>query len=201
MTKNINLQLFSDKGPSNDNNDAEPVVKTYTEEELQAEADRRVSKALEKSRTKWELEQEKLLSQKVEEAERLAKLSEEEKNKELESLRIKDLEEREAELNKKVLELEAVKQLSSKNLPTNFSSIVMASTAEEVMENIKNVETLFKEEVQAAVEEKLKGNTPRTGSAPATGMSKEDFDALDYAGKVNVYNTNKELYDKFTNKI
>lgn len=201
MTKNINLQLFSDKGPSNDNNDAEPVVKTYTEEELQAEADRRVSKALEKSRTKWELEQEKLLSQKVEEAERLAKLSEEEKTKELESLRIKDLEEREAELNKKVLELEAVKQLSSKNLPTNFSSIVMASTAEEVMENIKNVETLFKEEVQAAVEEKLKGNTPRTGSAPATGMSKEDFDALDYAGKVNVYNTNKELYDKFTNKI
>lgn len=135
--------------------------RTFTQEEM----DKIINKRLERERTKAEAE-------KVE-AERLAKMSEKERAEaEFEKEKQKFEEDRKS-FQKQQLEVQVIKELTNKNLSTDFSKYLIGKDAETCMENIKNFEKEFSNEVEKAVQERLKVNSytpPSGGSDPEGGL-------------------------------
>ena len=176
-------------------------VKTYTEEEVQAmlqkETDRKTTKALETAKSKWEAEYQAKLETEKSEAEKLAKMSEAERfNAEL--AKQKDAFESErAQFNREKLELQTVKELAAEGLPTEFSSYVLADSAETIKENIKTFKTKWQAEIEKAVDERLQGRTPKTANKPnGEVITKEQFSKMGYAERLNLFNSNPDLYEQ-----
>lgn len=126
----------------------------------QAEFDRRVNKAVEtavgKAREKWEL----LTNDKLSEAEKLSKMTKEEKAQYLAQKHEKELADREASITKRELMAEAKNTLTEKKLPLGLAKILNYTDAESCKSSMAAVEKAFQEAVEAAVEEKLKGGKP-----------------------------------------
>lgn len=133
------------------------VEKTYTEEDLAG------------LRSQWEKEMaEKLKEAKqagMSEAERLAKLTSEEKLQE----QLKALQEENESLRKtdakNKLEAEALKSLETEKLPSSFLQLVMADNADAVKSNISALKDAFASAVQEEVEHRLKGKPPAAGGS------------------------------------
>lgn len=126
----------------------------------QAEFDRRVNKAVEtavgKAREKWEL----LTNDKLSEAEKLSKMTKEEKAQYLAQKHEKELADREASITKRELMAEAKNTLTEKKLPLGLAEILNLTDAESCKSSMAAVEKAFQEAVETAVEEKLKGGKP-----------------------------------------
>ena len=122
--------------------------------EYQAEFDRRINKAIETSRSKWQADMEAEKS----EAEKLAKMKAEEKLQyELEkSNKAKD--DAISELNAYKLENEAINIATEKKLPVSFLKNIdfRSVKAEEINDKIEVMTKAFQEEVEKAVNERLK---------------------------------------------
>lgn len=143
---------------------AEGEVMTFDEiladKHYQSEFDKKVAKALETARTKWEKEAEV----KKTEAEKLAKMGAEEK---LKYERDKIIEERDnalSRLNAYELEKEAIKIANEKGVPITFLKAINFSTtkAEDLKEIIEGFEAIYKQSVQDGINEKMKEKTPKT---------------------------------------
>jgi hypothetical protein len=151
-------------------------VLTFTQEELdkklQSEADKRVQEALNTAKSKWEKEWTGKLEKAKTEAERLAKLSADEKKAEEDRLRAEELAKKDRELTVRELQLEAVDELNKRKLPVGFAKILLGETAEDTLEKIKLFETAFREAVQAEVDSKLKGRTPEGATGETVDMNK-----------------------------
>ena len=126
----------------------------------QAEFDRRVNKAVEtavgNAREKWEL----LTNDKLSEAEKLSKMTKEEKAQYLAQKHEKELADREASITKRELMAEAKNTLTEKKLPLGLAEILNYTDAESCKSSMAAVEKAFQEAVEAAVEEKLKVGKP-----------------------------------------
>lgn len=176
-------------------------VKTYTEEEvqtmLQKETDRKTTKALETAKSKWEAEYQAKLETEKSEAEKLAKMSEAERF-ESELAKQKDAFESErAQFNREKLELQTVKELAAEGLPTEFSSYVLADSAETIKENIKTFKTKWQAGIEKAVDERLQGRTPKTANKPnGEVITKEQFSKMGYNERLNLFNSNPDLYEQ-----
>ena len=176
-------------------------VKTYTEEEVQAmlqkETDRKTTKALETAKSKWEAEYQAKLETEKSEAEKLAKMSEAERF-EAELAKQKDAFESErAQFNREKLELQTVKELAAEGLPTEFSSYVLADSAETIKENIKTFKTKWQAEIEKAVDERLQGRTPKTANKPnGEVITKEQFSKMGYNERLSLFNSNPDLYEQ-----
>ena len=160
-TFRFDLQLF------NDGEGAEPIEdktepKTYTEEELQKIADKRVTEAIKKREEKLRMEMQEQIEKERKEAEELAKLSEKEKADRLFAQQREEFEKQKAEFEKAKLELEATKILDERKIPTRFVKYVVADTAENTMANIESFEKEWKEAIQSEIESRLKGKTPQS---------------------------------------
>jgi hypothetical protein len=151
-------------------------VLTFTQEELdkklQSEADKRVQEALNTAKSKWEKEWTGKLEEAKTEAERLAKLSADEKKAEEDKKRADELAKKDKELTVRELQLEAVDELNKRKLPVGFAKILLGETAEDTLEKIKLFETAFREAVQAEVDSKLKGRTPEGATGETVDMNK-----------------------------
>ena len=102
------------------------------------------------------------------EAEKLAKMTKEEKAEYLRQKQEKELSAREAAVTRKELMAEAKNTLAEKKLPVSLAEILDYKDAESCKASIETVEKAFQNAVQAAVEEKLKGGTPPE-RAPGSG--------------------------------
>ena len=122
----------------------------------QAEFDRRVQKALGTAKEKWEA----LLDDKLSEADKLAKMTKEEKLQYQHQKREKELAEKEAAITRRELMAEAKNTLAEKKLPVGLAEVLNYADADSCGKSIAAVEKAFQEAVQEAVEEKLKGGTP-----------------------------------------
>lgn len=167
-------------------------TKTYTQEELdallQAETDRRVTAALKKA--------EKKNQEKVKEAEKLAKLSEQERFQyELEQ-REKAIAEKEKQMALMENKAEASKALNERGISIALADFVVAEDADTMMENIKLLDDEFKKSVKAEVEKRLAGNSPKK-NLETQGMTREDFQKLSLGRQTELINENPELYEKF----
>lgn len=181
----INLQLFAEDG--NDNPPADPPqdepkdpeTKTYTQEEvdklLQSEADRRVTEALKTARAKWEKEFREKLEKEKKEVERLSKLSAEEREKELLKQKEQELAEKERAIRMKELHLDTIEILAQEGLPVGFAEFLIKDDAETTNENIKKFKKEWQEALSKAVDERIKGKSPRLPETKLESEQTVDF--------------------------
>lgn len=133
------------------------------DKELQSQYDTKVTNSLKTAKTNWEKE----LENKRAEAEKLAKMSEEEKrNLELQEA-IKRANEAESKLNARDLEAETLKQAGSKGIPLELIQTLdfTKETADSINSKLEIFEKTYKAEREKAINEYSKEPSPRTGDS------------------------------------
>lgn len=126
----------------------------------QAEFDRRVQKAVntavKNAQEKWQA----LTDDKLSEAEKLAKMTKEEKAQYMQQKKEMELTDREAAITRKELMAEAKNTLASDGLPQELAEVLDYSDADTCKKSMEKVKDVFQRAVETAVEEKLKGGKP-----------------------------------------
>ena len=126
----------------------------------QAEFDRRVQKAVNTAVTKAQEKWQALADDKLSEAEKLAKMTKEEKAQYMQQKREKELTDREAAITRKEMMAEAKNTLASDGLPQELAEVLDYSDADTCKKSMEKVKEVFQRAVETAVEEKLKGGKP-----------------------------------------
>lgn len=157
-----------------------------TEKELQSMIDKRVSQALATQK------------QKLDEANRLANMSAEERREAEYQEKIKALEEREAKLARAEMLTELTKQLSEKNLPVESADFLLGKDADATSANLKAFEKMFNKAVSAQVAQQLGGNAPQASSTETGAITKEQFSKMSLAQQSQLYRDNPDLYNQLT---
>lgn len=126
----------------------------------QAEFDRRVQKAVNTAVTNAQEKWQALTDDKLSEAEKLAKMTKEEKAQYMQQKKEKELSEREAAIIRKELMAEARNTLAGDGLPQELAEVLNYTDADACKKSMETVKAAFQKAVEAAVEEKLKGGKP-----------------------------------------
>lgn len=142
----------------------------------QAEFDRRVQKAVKTAVTNAQEKWQALTDDKLSEAEKLAKMTKEEKAQYMQQKKEKELSDREAAITRKELMAEAKNTLAEKKLPAGLADVLNYADAESCNNSIAAVEKAFQSAVQSAVEERLKGGKPPK-AVPGKQSQYEGIDA------------------------
>ena len=142
--------------------------KTFTQEEVNAILEKRLSREIKKIEAEKQKAMELELKAELEEAEKLAKMSEAERLKakaEKEKAKFdrerKKFEEEMRAFNRERMLNTTMTTLSEKNLPVEFATFLKADDADSIMENISVFEKHFNEALEKMVTERLKGQTPK----------------------------------------
>lgn len=184
-----NLQLFAgeggDDGGNNDDGGSDPEDKPVSfddflkEEGNQAEFDRRVQKAVNTAVTNAQEKWKALTDDKLTEAEKLAKMTKEEKaeyknrklEKELEDLKRQNAVTEMAKTARKMLADEEI------NIPDELLGHLVSESAEDTKATVEAFSKMYKTAVQTAVKDALKGNPPKGGTGGKT-ITKEQIMAI-----------------------
>ena len=175
---------------------ATDVEKKLTQEDF----DKAISKRLAREKAKWEKEFAIKLEIEKKESEELAKLSEQEKQKKLFEKQVKEFEETKKAFENERLLNETSKQLASKNLPIEFAQMLKGNDAESTFENIKVFETKFNDALEKAVNERLRGKTPKVSTSKPLEISKEEFRKMSLQKQAQLKATKPELYKELTKR-
>ena len=156
------------EGETDDNQTLEGEDKSFDDilkdKKYQSEFDKRVAKALETAKGKWETDYQAKVEEAKTEAEKLAKMNADQKAKYAEEKRLAELEKREKDITTRELRATAFETLAEKNLPKELVDILNYSDAEQCNKSIEAVEKAFQTVVERAVNEKLRGKqTPNKG--------------------------------------
>lgn len=146
----------------------------------QAEFDRRVQKATQTAVANAQQKWKALTDDKLTEAEKLAQMTKEEKaeyranklEKELADMKRQNALSNMAKTARKMLAEEEI------NISDELLSHLVEEDAEGTKKAVESFVKLYKDAVQAAVKEALKGNPPRTGSGGKATMTKEQIMAV-----------------------
>ena len=189
---NVNEPMVEQTQGQNTEPNVEPTkeqtVKTFTQEEVDKIVNKRLARERKDIEAKIEAERA--------EAERLAKMSEAEKQQALFKKQVAEFEATKKAFESEKLLNETSKQLASKNLPIEFAELLKAEDAESTFENIKIFEAKFNEAVEKLVNERLKGKTPKAQTGAVDGVTKEAFNKMSYKERLELYNSDPELYNK-----
>ena len=147
----------------------------------QAEVDEIIGKRLAKERAKHEQE----VATKVSEAERLAKLTGDEKIKEEIKIAQEELDRTKkefaamkAEFDQQQMLAQVTKELNARNLPIGMADKMIGKDAETTKANIDAFETTWKQSLEAAIKNEIKGNasSPRLELRDNEGQTKDPKD-------------------------
>lgn len=184
----LNLQLFADEEAETEvdqaNVDAEKETeKTFTQDEV----NKIVQDRLAKEKAKNEKAQE--------EAKKLAKMNAEQKNKYMVEQLQKELEEyktKEAK-NDMIKEANSMLKEADINLPDEVVAMLIGDNAEDTKVCVDSFSKAFKTAVERAVNEKLKGKTPKQKSV--AGLTREDILSVkDRQERQRLIEENEELF-------
>lgn len=170
----------TDTGNSGEQAGAEqPKAKSFDDilkenPDFQKEFDRRVSKGLDTAKTKWKAEAEAQAAAEKSEAERLAKLTADQRAAEEWKKREAEMTKREQEISRRELKAQAKETLAEKGLPSALIDTLNFTDADSCSASIDAVEKAFRAAVQTGVEDRMKGHTPK-GSNTGT---KPDYDKM-----------------------
>ena len=146
----------------------------------QAEFDRRVQKAIDTAVTNAQKKWKDIHDDKLSEAEKLAKMTSEEKaayrmsqmEKELNAFKEKDAL---AEMSKTARKMLAEDEI---NIPDELLAHLVSTDAEDTKNTVQTFAKLFKDAVQDAVKDKLKGNPPKRGTGGKGSVTREQILAI-----------------------
>ncbi len=178
----------------NTNQNQEPEVKTYSEEEVQAllqqEGDRRVSEALKKAEKKKEAA--------IKEAQKLAAMNEQEKYEYELKQREEAIAQKEQQIALMENKNEASKILAEKGISISLVDFIVAEDADTMKSNIDLLDKAFKESVKAEVEKRLSSSTPKKNLPLDEQLTKESFKKLSMMEQQKLYESNPELFAQLT---
>lgn len=145
-------------------------VKMFTQEQVDA-----LKSEWEKSASEKQIKEiEKAKEEAKKEAERVAKLTADEKKAE----EFKSLQDKVAELEREkafsTLKEQAREMMDKEKLPSSLLEFILGEDVEKTKENISIFKKAFDESVQSTVEERIKGKTPDSGG---TGSRTNDIQA------------------------
>lgn len=144
------------------------------ESDYQAQYDQRIAAAIEAKKVEWEANSQNKIDEALTEAEKLAKMTKEQKEKYEFDKQKQALEAREAEMNRRELKATGIDKAREDNLPVGLIEIMDLSDAESFNKSYETVKEIFKTELEAAINEKLRGtnmpNSSAPGAQPATGF-------------------------------
>ncbi|MDB8553821.1 DUF4355 domain-containing protein [Turicibacter sanguinis] len=143
--------------------------KTY-----QSEFDKRVAKALETAKGKWESDHQAKLEAAKTEAEKMAAMNEKQKVDYERDKKIKALEQRERDITTRELKATAYETLAEKGLPKELADVLNYTDTEACSKSIEVVEKAFQNAVEKRVNDQLRGSSqpPKSGgvSVETTGF-------------------------------
>lgn len=164
-----------------DKSGAQEETKTPTFDEVlsdpknQAEFDKKVAKALETARSKWEQEQ----ADKEDEAKKLARMNAEQKAQHEKDQLLKELAELKAERTRSEMTTTARGMLNEANLSIGDDLInqLVADNADDTKKAVEGFIDLFNENLEKAINERLKSPLPKT-SKGNNSLTKADIFAV-----------------------
>ena len=151
-----------------------------SQEGNQAEFDRRVQKAINTAVSNAQKKWQTVTDGKVSEAEKLAQMTSEEKAE----YRAKKAEQELADLKRQIalgdMAKTARKMLSEENItvPDEIIMNLVCDDAEKTKSAVESFAKVFKDAVQAAVKESLKGNPPKASTGGTTTVTREQILAV-----------------------
>lgn len=168
-----------------------------SQEGNQAEFDRRVQKAINTAVSNAQKKWQTMTDGKVSEAEKLAQMTSEEKAE----YRAKKAEQELADLKKQMalgdMAKTARKMLSEENIsvPDEIIMNLVSDDAEKTKSSVESFAKVFKDAVQSAVKESLKGNPPKASSGGTTTVTREQILAVkDRAERQRLIAENPQLF-------
>lgn len=181
---NVNAEL--ENAPAGTETNTPTFDDILQDKGYQAEFDRRIAKALDTARKKWEGE-----SRKADEGKSAGQEHEEPTQAEMELAR------REKEITRRELRADAIEKLAEKGLPAALADVLVYSDAETCNQSMRSVEKAFRAAVENAVNDRLRSESPKTGGEPPA-VTKEQFDAMTYMQRAELFASNRKLYDELT---
>lgn len=181
MRWSLNIQLFADEASTPENNtDQQSIVDQQEEKQKpeqssafsQQDIDKAVDKAVKEAKEQWDAQQ----KEKQSEAQKLAKMSKEERSEYETQKKEKELADREAELSKRELMSTAKETLIDKGLPVELAVALDYKDADACNKSINAIGKVFEDAVQKAVENRIKGGKPmKKASANESELIDEEF--------------------------
>ena len=141
--------------------------------ENQAEFDRRVQQAIGTATTRLKGDYEVMLNDQLSEAEKLAKMTDEQKAEYQIKKQNAELAKREADITKRELKATAKVTLAGKKLPVELADVLLYTDAKTCNDSIDVVEKAFQKSVEDAVKERLKGGGALTKAPESTDKMSE----------------------------
>ena len=200
---NFNLQLFADdtqtstetatEGTDTTSKDNSKADDKKTESQAKY-TDEDVNKIIDKKFAEWQKKQQK----EVDEAKKLAEMNATQKAEYERDQLKKKLEELERQASLGEMTKTARKMLSESNIniPDELLSMMVNTDAEETKVAVDGFAKAFKEAVESAVKERLKGEPPKRSSGSSQSMTKEQIMAIkDHELRQKKMLEHKELFN------
>ena len=168
-----------------------------SQEGNQAEFDRRVQKAINTAVSNAQKKWQTLTDTRVSEAEKLAQMTSEEKEKYRADKAEKELADLKRQIALGDMAKTARKMLSDEQitLPDEIIMNLVSDDAEKTKEAVEGFSNAFKEAVNAAVKEALRGNPPKAGTGGAKPITREEIMAVkDRAERQRLIAENPQLF-------
>lgn len=166
----------------------------------QAEFDRRVQKAIDTALTNAQEKWQALTDDKLSEADKLNRMTKEEKAQYLVQKREEELAEREAGITRRELMADAKNTLAEKKLPVGLAEVLDYTDEDSCNKSIATVEKAFHEILETAVYERLKGSTPPTKAPETKAVTKDEYSKMGYAERLKLKTDDPELYRQLSGK-
>lgn len=163
---------------------------TFTPKEFDSEVDKRIANALQTAKAKWDEEKQTEISN----AEKLAKMSASDRKAAEDKAKQEALDNREKQLNMREYRYEAKHQLEENGLPDSFVDMVLSEDAETTKNNIGAIKAEFDKAIEAAVNEKLKGNDPKSGGRTGALTKSEILKVADTVERQKLIAENINLF-------
>ena len=212
MKKKYFLQMFADEGagatgePAGDGTGAadagtqEPLsFDDYLKQGGQAEFDRRVQKAIKTAVSNAQEKWKTLTDDKVNEAEKLSQMTAEQKEKYRADKAEKELADLRRQIARDDMAKTARKMLSEEQItiPDEIVMNLVCEDAEKTKESVEGFAKAFKECVNAAVKEALRGNPPKAGTGGTKPVTREQIFAVkNRAERQKLIAENPQLFTK-----
>ena len=186
MKKAFNLQLFAEAASAATDTSTEKTTEQTTEQSTESKqdvkadekkySDKEVNDLIDKKFAEWQKKKDKEIG----EAQKLATMNATQKadyerdqlQKELDKLKRENSIAEMSKTARKIL------SESSINIPDELLSLMVTTDAAETKSAVDSFTKLFKDAVEAAVKERLKGETPRKGTGGTVAMTKEQIMAI-----------------------
>lgn len=169
----MNIQFFAEDGEDKQQQapSFDDMLKTG---DYQSEFDKRVTKALNTAKAQWEKDAQAREEAARTEAERLAKMTAQQKAEHEAKEREEKIAARERAVTLRELKAEAYATLAERELPKELADVLDYSDADKCKASIDAIEKTYRAAVQAGVEERMKGTTPKRGGGSGA-MTREQI--------------------------